>query len=70
MGVLAGVAREKGGGLISAYRSLAITTNTLGFKKLSTALNLWYDKSSESANCNNRFGGCCRKTEHCVLPDH
>ena len=25
--------------LISAYRSLAITTNTPGFKKLSTALN-------------------------------
>ena len=35
---------EKGRSLISAYRSLAITTNTPGFKKLSTALNadpLW-----------------------------
>ena len=30
---------EKGRSLISAYRSLATTTNTLGFKKLSTALN-------------------------------
>ena len=30
---------EKGQSLISAYRSLAITTNTPGFKKLSTALN-------------------------------
>ena len=30
---------EKGRSLISAYRSLAITTNTPGFKKLSTALN-------------------------------
>ena len=29
---------EKGRSLISAYRSLAITTNTPGFKKLSTAL--------------------------------
>ena len=29
---------EKGRSLISAYRSLAITTNTTGFKKLSTAL--------------------------------
>jgi hypothetical protein len=28
---------EKGRSLISAYRSLAITTNTPGFKKLSTA---------------------------------
>ena len=28
----------KGRSLISAYRSLAITTNTPGFKKLSTAL--------------------------------
>ena len=42
----AGVARappefggsEKGRSLISAYRSLAITTNTPGFKKLYTAL--------------------------------
>ena len=30
---------EKGRGLISAYQSLAITANTSGFKKLSTALN-------------------------------
>ena len=30
----------KGRSLISAYRSLAITTNTPGFKKLSTALYL------------------------------
>ena len=29
---------EKGQSLISAYQSLAITTNTPGFKKLSTAL--------------------------------
>jgi len=29
----------KGRSLISAYRSLAITTNTPGFKKLSTALS-------------------------------
>jgi len=29
---------EKWGSLIFAYRSLAITTNTPGFKKLSTAL--------------------------------
>ena len=29
---------EKGRSLISAYRSLAITTNTPGFKKLNTAL--------------------------------
>ena len=29
---------EKGKSLISAYRSLAITTNTSGFKKQSTAL--------------------------------
>ena len=29
---------EKGRSLISAYRSLAITTNTPGFKKLYTAL--------------------------------
>ena len=29
---------EKGQSLISAYRSLAITANTPGFKKLSTAL--------------------------------
>ena len=29
---------EEGRSLISAYRSLAITTNTSGFKKLSTAL--------------------------------
>ena len=31
---------EKGQSLISAYWSLAITTNTPGFKKLSTALKL------------------------------
>ena len=31
---------EKGRSLISAYRSLANTTNTPGFKKLSTALLL------------------------------
>ena len=31
---------EKGRNLISAYRSLAISTNTPGFKNLSTALNL------------------------------
>ena len=30
---------EKGRSLISAYRILAITTNTPGFKKLSTALS-------------------------------
>ena len=30
---------EKGQSLISAYRSLAISMNTPGFKKLSTALN-------------------------------
>ena len=30
---------EKGLSLISAYRSLAITTNTPGFKKLYTALS-------------------------------
>ena len=29
---------EKGQSLISAYRSLAITTNTPGFEKLNTAL--------------------------------
>ena len=29
---------EKGQSLISAYQSLAITTNTPGFKKLNTAL--------------------------------
>ena len=29
---------EKGQSLISPYRSLAITTNTPGFKKLNTAL--------------------------------
>ena len=32
------VGSEKGRSLISAYRSLAIITNTPGFKKLSTAL--------------------------------
>ena len=31
---------EKGRSLIFVYRSLAITMNTPGFKKLSTALNL------------------------------
>ena len=31
---------EKGRSLISAYRSLAITTSTSGFEKLSTALLL------------------------------
>ena len=31
---------EKGRSQISAYRSLAITTNTPGFKKLSTALKI------------------------------
>ena len=30
---------EKGQSLISAYRSLAITTNTAGFKKLSMSLD-------------------------------
>ena len=34
---------EKGRSLISAYRSLAITTNTPGFKKLSTALICKHD---------------------------
>ena len=34
---------EKGRSLISAYRSLAITTNTPGFEKLNTALHgTWY----------------------------
>ena len=33
-------ASEKGRSLISAYRSLALTTNTPGFKKLYTALSL------------------------------
>ena len=33
---------EKGQSLISAYRSLDITTNTPGFKKLSTALTVGY----------------------------
>ena len=33
-------ASEKGRSLISAYRSLALTTNTPGFKKLYTALPL------------------------------
>ena len=32
---------EKGRSLISAYQSLAITTNTPVFKKLSAALSLW-----------------------------
>ena len=31
---------EKGRSLNSAYQSLAVTTNTPGFKKLSTALKL------------------------------
>ena len=31
---------EKGRSLISAYRSLAITTNNPGFKKISTALSV------------------------------
>ena len=31
---------QKGRSLISAYQSLAITTNTPGFEKLYTALNL------------------------------
>ena len=34
----------KGRSLISAYRSLAITTNTPGFKKLNTALMFVYAK--------------------------
>ena len=32
---------QKGRSLISAYRSLAITTNTPGFKKLSTTLRVF-----------------------------
>ena len=35
---------QKGQSLISAYQSLAITTNTPGFEKLNTALNLDYLK--------------------------
>ena len=33
---------EKGQSLISAYQSLAITTNTPGFKKLNTALDYYF----------------------------
>ena len=36
------VGSEKGQNLISAYRSVDITMNTPGFKKLSTALFLGY----------------------------
>ena len=41
---------EKGRSLISAYRSLAITTNTPGFKKLSTALSLCSELSAIFGN--------------------
>ena len=41
---------EKGRSLISAYRSLAITTNTPGFKKLSTAL-IYHLESKISNAC-------------------
>ena len=53
---------EKGQSLISAYRTLAITTNTPGFKKLSTALKCQID-SEDFGN----FGGLFRKHElyHC-----
>ena len=34
---------QKGRSLISAYQSLAITTNTPGFEKLSTALYLNFE---------------------------
>ena len=39
---------QKGRSLISAYQSLAITTNTPGFEKLNTAL--WYICRSERVN--------------------
>ena len=44
---------EKGRSLISAYRSLDITTNTPGFKKLSTALKLilFFTHSSIEKGC-------------------
>ena len=53
---------EKGRSLISAYRTLAITTNTPGFKKLSTALKCQID-GEDFVN----FGGLLRKHElyHC-----
>ena len=39
---------EKGQSLMSAYRSLAITTNTPGFKKLSTSLlGPWFMQTSQ-----------------------
>ena len=41
---------EKGQSLNSGYRSLAITTNTPGFKKLSTAL-LWNQVKSRMEAC-------------------
>ena len=42
---------EKGGSLISAYRSLAITMNTPGFKKLYTALILSTEGAQDSEFC-------------------
>ena len=41
---------EKGRSLISAYHSLAITTNTPGFKKLSTVLSLCSEPSAIFGN--------------------
>ena len=57
---------QKGQSLISAYQSLAITKNTPGFKKLSTALHLGY-RSNESVNLGLSFGTGPQKVVSVVL---
>ena len=52
---------EKGRSLISAYQSLAITTNTPGFKKLSTALT--YHTYLFVFHILGGMGGCEYKAE-------
>ena len=52
---------EKGRSLISAYRSLAITTDTPGFKKLSTALRsivYGHKKTQNISVCISKPSGC------------
>ena len=54
---------EKGRSLISAYRSLAITMNTPGFKKLSTALRWVMEFLTRGYKITDKMNGlqgyCC-----------
>ena len=56
---------QKGRSLISAYQSLAITTNTPGFEKLNTALRARAMARASSARTHH-YSQCIRPNKQCV----